>query len=64
LGLHRERTVLPRSGARPGLFLTEFGSTAGTPRIEEPLVLLRKDGEYTREAREIFAGRKHVQPDS
>jgi tRNA1(Val) A37 N6-methylase TrmN6 len=63
LRLRRERRVLPRSGERPNLFLTEFGLTEETPRLEEPLVLLRKDGEYTREAREIFAGRKHVQPD-
>ena len=64
LGLRRERTVLPRSGERPSLFLTEFGLTEETPRIERPLVLLQKDGEYTRAAREIFAGRKHAQPDS
>jgi tRNA1(Val) A37 N6-methylase TrmN6 len=63
LKLRRERTVRPHRGERPNLFLTEFGLTAETPRIERPLVLLRRDGEYTREAREIFAGRKHAQPD-
>ena len=64
LGLRRERTVRPRSGESPNLFLTEFGLEAATPWIERPLVLLRKDGEYTREAREIFAGRTNAQPDS
>ncbi|MFA9453043.1 MAG: tRNA1(Val) (adenine(37)-N6)-methyltransferase [Candidatus Aminicenantaceae bacterium] len=61
LRLRRERTVRPRSGERPNLFLTEFGLSAEAPRIERPLVLLGKSGEYTREARQIFAGRQHVQ---
>jgi tRNA1(Val) A37 N6-methylase TrmN6 len=61
LKLRRERTVRPRSGARPNLFMTEFGLSAETPLIERPLVLLLKNGEYTREARQIFAGRGHAQ---
>ncbi len=61
LMLRRERTVRPHSGDRPNLFLTELGLSEETPLIERPLVLLRKNGEYTQEARQIFAGRQHAQ---
>jgi tRNA1(Val) A37 N6-methylase TrmN6 len=64
LKVRRERTVRPRSGERPNLFLSEFGFSAEPPRIEEPIVLFGKDGGYTQEAREIFAGREHAQPHS
>jgi len=61
LKLRRERPVQARTGDRPNLFLAECGFSAVASRTERPLVLLRKNGEDTREARRIFAGRRHVQ---
>ncbi len=60
LRLRRERLVLPYSGRSPNLFLTELGFAGEKARFESPLVLFQNKGEYTAEAREIFAGRGHA----
>ncbi len=60
LRLRRERPVLPYACRKPNLFLTELGFGSVAPQVESPLVLFDEDGEYTGEARDIFAGRGHA----
>ena len=57
LGMRRVREVKPRADRPPNLFLSEAARGEQAVHTEPPLVLFREDGEYTRDAREIFAGR-------
>jgi len=59
LGPRRLRSVHPREGDPPSLFLAEvgFSSASETGEILPPLVLFGADGKYTAEAEEIFSGR-------
>lgn len=57
LDMRRVRDVKPRADRPPNLFLSEAARGNQAAQAEPPLVLFREDGEYTREAREIFAGR-------
>jgi tRNA1Val (adenine37-N6)-methyltransferase len=50
------RFVHPRRGKEANLFLARCGFEAAGTEIGTPLVLLEADGEYTDEARRIFAG--------
>jgi tRNA1Val (adenine37-N6)-methyltransferase len=55
--IRRERDVRPRADRPPNLFLSEAAWGPQPAHVEPPLVLFLEDGEYTQEAREIFAGR-------
>jgi len=52
----RFRSVLPREGAAPNLFLVELGFAAVHPEIMPPLVLFGPDGRYTPAAEAVFSG--------
>jgi len=51
------RFVCPRRESKPNLFLTECDFSSTEQALLPPFVLYEKSGEYTSEAREIFAGR-------
>ena len=57
LAVTRRRSVLPRDGAEPCLFLVECGPAPGVPVLLPPLVLHGPNGRYTAEAEAVFAGR-------
>jgi tRNA1Val (adenine37-N6)-methyltransferase len=60
LAVRRLRSVHPRAGAPPNLFLIELGRAAeageGTVSEEPPLVLFGPGGRYTPEAEAVFSG--------
>jgi len=60
LTVRRSRSVLPRAGEPPNLFLVELGYASGENapgQVEEPpLVLFRPDGKYTPAAEAVFSG--------
>jgi tRNA1(Val) A37 N6-methylase TrmN6 len=64
LGVKTKRHVHPRKGAPPNFFLSQCvfsrADSKTACRILPPLFLFEEGGGYTREAKEIFAGRTHV----
>lgn len=59
LGVMRMRTVLPRKGMTPNLFLAMCDFSSRETESMPPLVLFAESGGYTSEAQEIFTGRIH-----
>ncbi len=58
LRVRRWRSVRPRAGEPPNLFLAELGfSESRDVEVMPPLVLFRRGGRYTAEAEAIFSGR-------
>ncbi len=60
LQLQRLRLVMPREGDEANLFLAECAFSSEGYEEMSPLTLFAAEGEYTAEARVIFAGRSHV----
>jgi tRNA1(Val) A37 N6-methylase TrmN6 len=58
--LQRLRLVLPRREEAANLFLAECAFPPVVCEDLPPLVLFEREGEYSAEAREIFAGRSHA----
>jgi tRNA1(Val) A37 N6-methylase TrmN6 len=56
------RSVIPRKGKNPSLFLAACVFAADEVEERPPLYLYDDSGSYTEEAREIFAGRVHASP--
>jgi tRNA1Val (adenine37-N6)-methyltransferase len=62
LSVRRLRSVHPRAGESPNLFMAELGSAGGAgsgapvPEVMPPLMLFGPDGKYTAEAESIFSG--------
>jgi len=57
LGVRRLRSVQPRAGEPPNLFLVELGHAGKTAaELMPPLVLFGPDGGYTVDAEAVFAG--------
>jgi tRNA1(Val) A37 N6-methylase TrmN6 len=61
LRMHTMRLVYPRWGAQPNFLLAQCVFPPCRERLLMPLFLFSDTGEYTPEAREIFAGRTHAQ---
>jgi len=59
LQIKKERHVVPYKGQEPNLFLSECGFNSGRVRQLRPLILYNRDGHYSKEAKQIFAGRTH-----
>jgi tRNA1(Val) A37 N6-methylase TrmN6 len=59
LQLQRLRSIQPREGEKPNLFLSECGSSPAGCEEMPPLVLFDRAKEYSAEALRIFAGRPH-----
>jgi len=57
LNLAAVRTVLPRDGASPNLFLAECGRRSAATKVLPPFILFSAEGRYTAEAEAVFAGR-------
>jgi tRNA1(Val) A37 N6-methylase TrmN6 len=57
LKVHSTRFIQPRSQSRANLFLTQCGFAEKQEILLPPLILFDDDGNYTKEAHEIFAGR-------
>jgi tRNA1Val (adenine37-N6)-methyltransferase len=60
LGIHTKRLVYPRRETLPNFLLTQCILPPCRERILPPLFLFDEAGDYTPEAKEIFAGRTHV----
>jgi len=60
LAVRRLRSVQPRAGEPPNLFLVELGSASenktGEPELLSPLILFGADGKYTPDAEAVFSG--------
>ncbi|MGZ5424672.1 MAG: methyltransferase, partial [Candidatus Aminicenantales bacterium] len=52
----RLRSILPREGEPPNLFLIELEHAARQPELMPALILFGEDGKYTPEAEAVFAG--------
>jgi tRNA1(Val) A37 N6-methylase TrmN6 len=60
LSVHTTRLVYPRERAKPNFLLSQCVFPPSHERILPPLFLYDESGNYTPEAKEIFAGRTHV----
>ncbi len=60
LNVKEMRLVYPRKGIQPNFLLSQCVFSFSDTRILPPFVLLDDTGEYTPEAKEIFAGRTHA----
>lgn len=56
LSVRRLRSVHPREGQPPNLFLVELGLEESRPDVMSPLILFGPDGKYTAEAEAVFSG--------
>ncbi|MGZ5499498.1 MAG: tRNA1(Val) (adenine(37)-N6)-methyltransferase, partial [Candidatus Aminicenantales bacterium] len=52
----RLRSILPRAGEPPNLFLIELEHAARQPELMPALILFGPDGKYTPEAEAVFTG--------
>jgi tRNA1(Val) A37 N6-methylase TrmN6 len=59
LKLSRIRSVHPRRGSDPNLFLADCDFYSEVVKQSNPLYLYDETGEYTAEAQDIFSGRTH-----
>ncbi len=60
LGMKTARFVLPRRRSAPHFILYECGFGSHRERLLPSLILFDEQGEYTLEAKDIFAGRRDV----
>jgi len=61
LQVKKERFVYSYKGQEPNLFLSECDFVSNQATQLSPLILYKRDGHYSEEAEQIFAGRLHAE---
>ena len=59
LKIKKIRYICPRENSEPNLFLIEIDSQSSSFKVLSPLIIYNKNNEYTKEMKDIFAGRKN-----